>query len=71
MQILVFKTNIRDHGDQQRAKAFLDALPGIRHWSVDGEDVDCVLRIVGTGLTPNLVTDLLNSAGFFCGELPD
>ncbi len=71
MQILVFKTDIREAADHSSVRPLLDAHPGIGRWSIDLEDCDCVLRIEGTGVTPENVIDLIGGAGFTCSELPD
>ena len=45
-QILVFKTNIKTEADRLFVKELLDGHSCIRKWTVDLNDVDCVLRIV-------------------------
>lgn len=45
-QIMVFKTNIRTDGDVQYVGGMLDAQTCITGWSIDIDDVDCVLRIM-------------------------
>lgn len=69
--ILVFKTNLHHPTDQQRAGALLDELPDLHRWTLDGEDVDCVLRIESIGLKADHVIEHLATAGFVCAELPD
>ena len=70
-QILVFKTDIGCPVDQKQAKTLLDALPDIRRWSLDCEDVDRVLRVESAGLAPERVMETLCAAGFLCAELED
>lgn len=67
--IQVFRTNIRSQEDKQRVKAVLEPYPGIDEWSVDCDDVDCVLRIVSYTLSADEIIRLVNRSGFDCQEL--
>lgn len=69
MNILIFKTNISDRAMVDRVAGILGGASGVSEWSVDTEDVDCVLRVVTPTLTAPEVTGLINSAGFTCTEL--
>jgi hypothetical protein len=69
MDVLVFKTNIRTESDKQHVKKVFDALQGIEEWSVDCEDVDCVLRVVSHVLSTSQIIELMTKAGFECLEL--
>ena len=66
--VLVFATDIRTENDLQKARIALNENIEIHRWSVDQEDVDCVLRIEST-LSANQITELLNSHKFDCAEL--
>lgn len=70
-QILVFKTNIRlDHEKERLITAFA-ALEGITKWTVDCEDVDCVLRVVAHRHCAEELISIVQHSGFECTELPD
>jgi len=67
--IQVFKTNIKTEGDKQRVKTLFNNKPDIEEWSVDCDDIDCVLRIVSYTLGPEEIITLINQTGFQCQEL--
>jgi hypothetical protein len=67
--ILVFKTDIKTEGDKLLIKEFLDKTPAIEEWSVDCDDVDCVLRIVSYTLSSEQIIQLITKMGFQCQEL--
>jgi len=69
MDILIFKTNIRTESDKLRVKLALEALHGIDDWSVDCEDIDCVLRIVSHEWHTEDIIKIIRKAGFDCLEL--
>ena len=70
-EVLVFKTNVSTNAQFEKAKPVLSALPEIKSWSIDREDVDKVLRIESEHLLPAVVIRALHDAGFECEELPD
>lgn len=67
--ILIFKTNIKTETDKIRIAQLLDTIKEIEEWSVDCDDVDCVLRVVSYTLTPVQITELLAQKNFQCEEL--
>lgn len=67
--ILIFKTNIKTETDKIRIAQLLDTIKEIEEWSVDCDDVDCVLRVVSYILTPVQITELLAQKNFQCEEL--
>lgn len=67
--ILIFKTNIQSPEDKLRIKKVLDQTAFVNEWSVDCEDIDCVLRIVSYELSAEQIINLINEAGFLCQEL--
>lgn len=67
--ILIFKTNIQTTGDKLRVKELLGTTPFVSEWSVDCEDIDCVLRIVSYELSAEQIINLIKQAGFTCEEL--
>ena len=66
--ILLFKTDIQTSDDKACLEQVLAPLP-IEKWSVDTDDVDCVLRIVSASLQPDEVIQLVNRQGYCCAEL--
>ena len=67
-QVLVFKTNIGIN-DKERVLDYLRAQNFIRDVSIDTEDCDCVLRVVGEELQNDVIINLVKSQGFHCEEL--
>lgn len=67
--ILIFKTSIRSNADREKIRGGLDGLHSVADWSVDLEDIDCVLRIVSNGLAPHQIITLINNHGYDCAEL--
>lgn len=67
--ILVFKTSIRSQTDREHIRAGLDGRQDIQDWSVDLEDIDCVLRVVSNGFSAQQVISLVNAHGYDCAEL--
>lgn len=65
----IFKTNIKSQSDYNNIKSVLDLHTFIDEWSIDMEDVDCVLRIKSNSLSDGDVVLLLAQFGFFCREL--
>lgn len=68
-QVMVFKTNIQTEGDVQYVGSMLTAQTSITEWSIDIEDVDCVLRIMSGKLHQQDVIKLINMQGYECIEL--
>lgn len=68
-RILVLKSNIESHSDLLRVRQPLDMHPGIRHWNIDIEDCDHVLRIVTSELTVADIEALVRENGYQCSEL--
>jgi hypothetical protein len=69
-EILVFRTNIL-HSSDERKLAFLNSLPGVKHWNIDLQDVDHVLRVEAEDISASEIIHRMTSAGFLCEELPD
>jgi hypothetical protein len=69
MNILIFKTNIQDDGAKEKVARLFTPVKAIQEWSVDTEDVDCVLRVVTPTLSAEQVADIINAGGFSCQEL--
>lgn len=67
--ILLFKTNIQTDGEQQNIRQLLDKKPEITQWTIDTEDIDCVLRIVSKDIHPTQIITEITALGFECAEL--
>jgi hypothetical protein len=67
--ILVFRTSIKSKADCEKIRAGLDGLHAVENWSVDLEDIDCVLRVVSRQLSPQQVISFINNHGYDCAEL--
>ena len=69
--ILIFKTNIRTEEDKILVGEFLNKNSKIKEWSVDCDDIDCVLRIVSHELDAESIIKLINQIKFHCEELTE
>ncbi len=67
--IQVFKTDIKTDADKLIIKELLAGNKAIEEWSVDCDDIDCVLRVVSYELSPEQIIKLINQNGFQCQEL--
>ncbi|MDI1255615.1 MAG: hypothetical protein PSV16_05900 [Flavobacterium sp.] len=67
--ILVFATNIKTKADKEFISDILNQDTVIQQWTIDQEDIDCVLRIVSSILTANDIIKIINILGFNCKEL--
>lgn len=68
-QPLIFKTNIGSICPNCAVHKALDSNSAVQDWSLDHEDVDCVLRIVSDTLTPAMVISMINLLGYDCLEM--
>ncbi|MBB2150590.1 hypothetical protein [Pedobacter gandavensis] len=68
LSVLLFKTNIRTATDKQFMTELMQQHE-INQWTVDQEDVDCVLRIVSNEVQQADVIALLSLHGYNCEEL--
>ena len=69
--ILVFKTSIKTNDDKISIGELLSMNKAIEEWSVDCDDIDCVLRIVSYELNAESIIKLVNQKGFHCEELTE
>lgn len=69
--ILIFKTNIATAEDRSKVALLLNGQPFIETWTVDIEDVDCVLRVVAAEPVPQHIIALINASAYECAELED
>ncbi|WP_316842014.1 hypothetical protein [Pedobacter gandavensis] len=68
LSVLLFKTNIHTATDKEFMTQLM-AQHQINQWTVDQEDVDCVLRIVSNEIQLNEVISLVSQHGYQCEEL--
>ncbi len=70
MDLLILKTNITSKRKAASVQTMLDSHPVIRHWSIDTEDMDNVLRIeLRELIDEGQVARLLSPKGFYCEDL--
>jgi hypothetical protein len=69
--ILIFKTNIATTTDRSKIAPVLDRQQHVVSWTVDMEDVDCVLRVVANEPVLEEITALISANGYACTELDD
>ena len=69
MEILVFKTTVKDPLIVKALKPSLDHLAGEGKWNFDLSDCDRILRIASLSATPEATISLMNRFGFQCAEL--
>lgn len=67
--ILVFATNIQTESEEQKIAVLLNENTSIQQWSIDQEDIDCVLRIVSDTLSAEQLIEMINNFDFECTEL--
>ena len=67
--IHIFKTNISAIDANCPAHYTLNNHPEIEQWSIDCDDIDCVLRVVSETLKPDEIIKIINDIGFECQEL--
>ena len=69
-KILVFKTDIDTLKGYLAIKGILNSYYGIIEWSLDQDDCDNVLRIVGSArLNEDSIRTYLEDAGYYCETL--
>lgn len=67
--IHVFKTNITQLDPTCAMHQTLNKHLDIQQWSVDCDDVDCVLRVVSDKLKPENIITIITNLGHQCQEL--
>lgn len=67
--ILVFATNIETKSEESEIAVLLNENTAIHEWSIDQEDVDCVLRIVSDTLSASQLIEMITNRNFICTEL--
>ncbi|RZJ48788.1 MAG: hypothetical protein EOO44_19715 [Flavobacterium sp.] len=67
--IHIFKTNIKNLEQGCTMQETLNNHTAIQQWSIDHEDIDCVLRVVSETLEPKAIIAIINDLGHECQEL--
>ncbi|MGG9971570.1 hypothetical protein ACQ33O_07220 [Ferruginibacter sp. SUN002] len=67
-EVLVFKTDIKFKKDIQKIAPAL-TIAGITQWTIDRDDVDCVLRVVTDSFSVNDIIEIVSDNGYTCSEL--
>jgi hypothetical protein len=71
MEVLVFKTDIVGKTNSEAIGQILKEDRRIRNWNIDQNDIDNVLRIESSEMTPADVIELVENLGYRCEELED
>ena len=71
MDVLVFKTDIVGETNSENLGQILKKDHRIRNWNIDHNDVDNVLRIESSEMSPADVIELVKNLGYMCEELPE
>jgi len=71
MEVLVFKTDIIGEKDTENLRQILKEDRRIRNWNIDQNDIDNVLRIESSKMSPADVIALVKNLGYMCEELPE
>lgn len=69
MNVMIFATNIKTENSKNKIAAFFNTNKSILQWSIDQEDIDCVLRIISKNLNAGQIIEMLNFLDFDCKEL--
>lgn len=65
--ILLFRTDIEQLTDE--LQSLLNAHHSVQRWSIDTEDIDRVLKIVGDDVNSEHIVGGVQSLGHLCEEL--
>lgn len=71
MDIVILKTDIKTGEDFSLVKDKLSIYYNIQQCTIDLEDVDKVVRVIGDKIQLNDVVGEIKSLGFLCEELQD
>ncbi len=71
MEMLILKTDINSRYDFKKVKNRLKGYYRINELTIDLDDRDKVVRLIGDDIEPNDVVSKIKSYGFLCEELPD
>ncbi len=71
MEIIILRTNIRSKDDFGSVKNNLNNSYHINECTIDLEDRDKVVRVIGENIKKEEVVNKISNLGFLCEELPD
>ena len=69
-EVLVFRTDIVGKSDSENLKQILKD-SRIKNWNIDQQDIDHVLRIESSEMSPAEVIEIVTKLGYMCEELPE
>lgn len=69
MEILVFKTNVRNKKHIDEIADQLAQFADINRWNFDLQDKDKILRVEADAISPVVIENTLKKAGYYCKEL--
>jgi hypothetical protein len=71
MELLILRTNIKSSDDFNSMKDSLINLYQINDCTIDLEDYERVVRVIGKNIRKHEIISGINELGFECEELPD
>ena len=71
MEMLILKTDINTRYDFRTVKNRLQGYYRINECTIDLDDRDKVVRVIGDNIETNDIVSKIKSYGFLCEELPD
>lgn len=71
MEMVILKTDINTRNDFRTVRNRLKGYYMINECTIDLDDRDKVVRVVGNNIETNDVVNRIKSYGFLCEELPD
>jgi len=69
MEVLVFKTNVRNKKHINKVAPALEQFRDINRWNFDLQDKDKILRVEAAELSAKAIENSLKQAGYYCEEL--
>ena len=69
MEVLVFKTNVKDIEQVNSISHRLNEALGFRKWNFDLDDCDKIFRVEVLTTPSNEIINLFDSLGYYCEEL--
>ena len=71
MDMLILKTNINSKDAFSSVKMNLNSFYPIEECTIDLDDSDKVMRVIGNDLNKDEVVNSISNLGYVCEELPD
>jgi len=71
IEVLVFRTDIIEKADSENIGQIFNDDSRIKTWNIDQEDIDKVLRIESSEMSPAEVINMVTRLGYICEELPE